>query len=604
MPMPSESADFRPIGAGRQYDDTIGGSDIEWVQDPTSHALFASSHVSGDLSSHPPFCLEVGRRLVLAQLQVNEWVLRRVERAEFGQDRSVSRHISLDFNIPRNAPKFRDNDSSCLRLVPLSIMRRRTLVNLAIRTEDGSAVVTPGLRFTQQLEQSMLLAAAASVVGPWRIPEVAQSAIRELVTGRIDVVISAYNTMQAWHNTGDGELKELISDGLFRSLVARTRRNFTMFVFLDEKKGRHRVLRMAFDEPTGWEYKTAIIKTSGARDAVYEKEPAAAKRSRLAATLGWRPTKIRLETPGAARAASYHFEFQAPPGVQVVSATLLAGRPNEPESERASVDRIVGHAPVIGLHAIEVPTASLCRVEIELQVPLRGWLTTMLVAVTAVAVVMSSVALHRHQANNRTWTDFNYVADLIVLLVAVSAGVVTLVAQRDFGGVAARLTSGVRILATISTGIPAVAAGFIVYGAARSPTVVEFDRWCTYVLFVLAFAVALPIAYAWNVVRRAERHKQIEESPWDMTAPDGAGERSPIPRSWEDATQRYFLGPAIDVESAEGWQDHFTWTDTAQQATVERLKQSVWLTPTADKDSACTIAGAGCWARGGCPAEA
>ena len=105
--------------------------------------------------------------MLLAQLEYSEWVLRRVEKVEFERDRSVSRRIAIELKVRTDAPVFVDADGEEFWLVPLSSMRRRTLVNLALRSENDEAITLPGIRLTQQLDQAMLLAAAAAQPIAW-----------------------------------------------------------------------------------------------------------------------------------------------------------------------------------------------------------------------------------------------------------------------------------------------------------------------------------------------------------------------------------------------------------------------------------------------------
>ena len=107
-------------------------STVEWAADPVLLTLEASSLSRAGKGDQSPaelplgFCLEVGRRLLLAELQFNEWTLRRVEKVILDRDRNLARDITVDFCIRPDAPTFVTSDGRRLRLVPLSMMRRRT----------------------------------------------------------------------------------------------------------------------------------------------------------------------------------------------------------------------------------------------------------------------------------------------------------------------------------------------------------------------------------------------------------------------------------------------------------------------------------------------
>ena len=108
-------------------------------------------------------CKECGRRLLLLLLQSSSWVARRTEHVCFRDDRSVVRRVKVEFNVPEQAPVFRGDDDLAYSLVPLSVMRRKTLVNFELQDEDGRTVIQPSLRQNQAITESVLLACADAV---------------------------------------------------------------------------------------------------------------------------------------------------------------------------------------------------------------------------------------------------------------------------------------------------------------------------------------------------------------------------------------------------------------------------------------------------------
>ena len=249
-------------------------STLEWNADPALLTLEASSLSRAAKGGEPPpelplgFCLEVGRRLLLAELQFNEWTLRRVEKVILDRDRSLSRDITVDFCIRPDAPTFRTSDGRRLRLVPLSMMRRRTLVNLSIRSESRDTVPMPGIRFTQQLDESILLAAIAA-----HHPEIAATRncrtwVHRAISGTLDEVLAAY-----WAFDGKIDLRpetsfleELRRDELITCTVNRFRTAFTLYVLMDDdnddrhRRPSHRLLRIAFEEPINWRYQVSSLR--------------------------------------------------------------------------------------------------------------------------------------------------------------------------------------------------------------------------------------------------------------------------------------------------------------------------------------------------------
>lgn len=540
---------------------------LEWHLNPTQIALNGSTW-RVDLPE--PFCVELGRRILLAQLEFSEWVLRRVERVTFERDRSVSRTIEIDLLVRPDAPVFVDRQGNEHWLIPLSMMHRRTLVNFHVTDESANPITMPGIRLTQQLDQSVLLAAAAveadeAVLRDRQLSEF----VRDFIAGTKDVVHSRSASFLEPRQHESAPLGALVDNSLFVATVRRLRRTFSLFVFLPVESGRHRLLSMSFDEPTDWRYQRPSLKheddgvTYGAGDAggrVSIFEP-----THILAALALRPTRIRFQVPGAEHAASYHFEAISPLGIRIAEASLLAGRPNEPRRE-VSWDHVVGHAPKVGLHALEIPNGSLCRVQLDLAVPSRGWLATLLVASWLIVAVVLSAMYNWH--NRMTPWQPDRVTNVVAILITTSAGAAALLAQREFGGVVARLVSRLRALAVIQIALPAIAAGFLAYGGPTRGDKISVDA-ALISISVVASVIALLISFAWLHSLRVER--STVRSPWDIASNDQLQE---APRGFVQGLNRFgFDSPAVGIRSAEAWHERYNWSDAKQVAAVTGLME-------------------------------
>jgi hypothetical protein len=547
---------------------------MRWQVDPTIWALDESRWKLPAELPHA-FCVEVGRRLLLAQLEYSEWVLRRVEKVHFERDRSVTRDISIDLSVHHEAPVFIDADGNEQYLVPLSIMRRRTLVNLDLSDEDSKSLTMPGIRLTQQLDQSILLAAAAtdSVLRTLHWPGV-MGFVRTVVAGTYREVIEALANFDRFTETsGDLFLVPLRENSLFCATLDRFRKNFTLYVFTDKRLGRQRLLRMKFDEPMEWSFqKPALESNDDGSRWTYESrhENPWHERTRILAALGLQPTRIRFQTPSAENAASYHFEFTAPPGVRIVRATLLAGRPNNPV-RHVSTDHIVGHSPTIALHAVEIPNGSLCRAQVDLRIPARGWLTTVVATSLAIAVMLTSVAVEY-------WSRLSWgpeeITNVVLVLVTGSAASVALVAQQEFKGVAARMVTPVRTIGVIVTVLPIIVAILLVYSRLeRLPLIFPSERWILLSIALFSGVLACINLAAWVGSLWDDHRRVTEESPWDMT---NDKPREP-PTNFSVELEGYgFDSPAIGVRSSEGWHEIYDWLDTRQRDAVTAISPTAF----------------------------
>lgn len=594
------ASDGREFPATSKQTDAAGliltSAQLTWHFDPTDLALAASARPADELPD--AFCVEVGRRLLFAELEFSKWVLRRVEKVRFDSDRSVSRRSSIELIVRDDAPVFVDREGERHWLVPLSMMRRRTLVNLDLRDEQDKSIMVPGIRLAQQFDQSILLAAAAATSSSLilRGSEL-RDFISAVIAGVKQQIVDSMRAFEDRDGPQSAHLSDLANDPVFTAALYRLWRNFTLYVFLPVRAGRHRLVRMSFDEPTDWTYQTPTLaeKPGGS----YHYEPGRGpvpwhERSHVAAAFGLRPTRIRFQVPAAENAASYHFEVTAPAGVQIVEASLLAGRPNDPD-RHVTADHVVGHSPTVGLHAVEIPNGSLCRAQVDLAIPTEGWLTSMLVSCWLIFIVLLSVAYHRLPVAFG-WTS-EQVTNVVVLLISTSAGVATLVAQRDFGGVGARLVARLRAIGAIATALPVLAAGLLTYGNLDniSDLPITSARWPIFVLTGCSALVTGLMSIAWLRSKRSER-RQEQRSPWDMTD-DNA---QPVPDNYHKAIGDYrYDTPAVGIRSAEGWHERFSWSDNLQCQAIEALEPTSLSTNNAPSSN-CTQFNTECARRAGC----
>lgn len=579
---------------------------LHWDVDPTQFALTqarrrrdSDAHPTSDTTNEPAFppplptsvCTEVGRRLLLAQLTWSSWVLRRVEKASFISDRRLLRASSVELRVPDFAPTVRGSDGEQHWLVPLSLMRRRTLVNLDLADEDGSSLSLLGLRFTQQLDQSMLWAAAG---GPDVLPDLPRpldDLISSAVAGTAADVRESYLALATMlHRAGrspgsDRELLEATLDRLWH--------NFTLYVLLPVSRGRHRRLRVAFEERIRWKHQRPVLEPDSdhAMHYVPMRKDVASWRTTFQ-SLAARPTRIRFLVPSAETCASYHFEFRAPTGMAVDGADLLAGRPNQPEGEepRVSTDSVSDPGHSVGLHAVEVPAGSLCRAQVDLRIPRRGWLSTVLLSMMATTAVMVAVVLFAQSSETQQEWDSDRATNVIVLLVSVAAATATYVAQQHATDIMNRLARGLRGVAAVAMAVPAVAAAIITLRWKPDNDSAPPVRWLTGLTVVATASLLIVLVVFGALWLRERRSPQRRASPWDMThvslagdprcgdhAPGGRKEGEHLDladRSFRECARVLgFDRAAVGVYSAEGWLEHYRWSDAAQEAAVRKLHE-------------------------------
>lgn len=560
------------------------------------------------------FCADLGRCLLLAELEFSSWVLRRVERIQFEEDRNVRREMSIELQVREDAPVFVDSAGESFWVVPLMLLRRRTLVDFHMHDEDDRPMTTPGLRLVQQLDQSLLLAAAATVScddgRSLAEDSEVQTFVQELVTGTEPEVDSAWRDYAGRSPQQDGPLERLRGSSLFHSWARLLRRNFTLYVLLRVTPSRQRLLRLSFVEPVRWRYQVPSLYPldDSRRSWVYRASQGGSwgrlRVSQASAALGLRPTRIRLQVPSAERAASYHVELVAPPGVRIAKATLIAGRPNDLRKDdvapgaprsRLTVDHEESASLMVGLHGVEVPPGSLCRAQVELRVQSSGWLAAIVTTSFAIAMVLGAVAWHVGDEEALA----SEVDNIVVLLISTAAAAATVVAHREFGGVAARLLVGVRALAALCMGLPVIGAGFVMFEETASERGLHVGTGSAlWSLCAIALVLAVFLLGVYVLSRRVERAGRIR-SPWDMTRdgrrprrtarrfwrlPPPVDEEAPAPHeksSGERDTRLDFLDelelhgfhrPAVGIPSSDAWHERYDVTDQGHAEAVRLLE--------------------------------
>lgn len=623
----------------------------EWALDPTDHALKVSH---GREKLVHPLCAEIGRRLLLAEMQFNRWTVRRVEKVSFDEDRNVTRRITVDFNVRDDAPVVTDGLNNKFWIVPVSLMRRRTLVNMRISDENGHVLPTPGIRLTQQLDESLLLAAVSTVIPV--ADEGVLCFIRELVAGEKKESKLALAAFEGKTGKEMPQLRTLFQDPLVRAVVYLLSKNFSLYVFLPVdseigKSTRHRLLNLEFNEPTGWSRMTPLLEgrnhltiynhddrpvfkrrhllrtTHNGRPAAVGAEPPDAvsddgselrssdrlkwylRQARrkicvsVPAAFGLKPTRIRLQVPGAENAASYHLELTAPAGVEVVRARLLAGRPNEGERKYTN-DRIVGHTATVGLHGVEIPNGSLCLAQVDFRVTSRGWLTNAVFSCAVVAGGLLWLAILA-SGHKETWSTAQ-VTNIIAVLITTAAAVAATIAHTAFTGVAARMVARLRLLAAVAVAQPLIAAAALAFAFERdekggSTPMVVLHPGTLGVLWgnmYVALGVCLLIGWALTLSLMCERKGSKMASPWDMTTDDAWQEEEP--KNFIDALELYgFTGTAIAILSAESWHERYAWTDEKHKSALRALYTRK--TSPASSPFTCTGQQTGCSIQHTCP---
>jgi hypothetical protein len=544
-------------------------------------------------------CVSCGARTLRLFRHSASWVVRRVENVKFIDDRTVRRRVSIDYEAPPDAVVFDLAGGGQVRVLPLAILRRKSLINFDFVDDEGKVQPLLGLRENQSLTLGVARAWATAAnsdggrLDP--LPSEVDEFLDDVVAGDQSELRGAY--LRMWAAGRESPLRQLGIDPSFRVVIDRLADSFILYYLHYGPVGERRVVTLSYDEPFTLRYYRPInarVPSDGADSAacVPKQEYDNQKLSRwsiaaLSAAVGLSATRIEFPVPAAELAASFHFEISAPPEVTIVGAAALAGRPNVGPGDRAngsdadrgtmksrlrhrpSFDAVGGGYPTVDLHLAEVPygSRSLARVEVEARV--GGWFAS--------AVLSSWVATVVLLLAWRLEPTFDVGSSL---LMSFTAGLIAILVRPDPHRLMTRLLSSVRLLIAVVALLSFAAASLVAFADQRAA-----HGW----LLRLFLATTLPtglITLAWLSAAVRWIRRDQRESPWEHHRPRRSRIQSLTPtrhealatamdscdHPYEHAFRELgFDRPAIQVASCEGVRTRLVWTAAFAAAFERRL---------------------------------
>ncbi len=553
----------------------------------------------GDLSD----CQLCGLTMLQLFISSPAWVVRRVEHVTFLDECTIRRGVSIDYVSPPSAVTLRRPGGQHVQVLPLAIMRRKSLVNFDLRDHEGGALPLLGLRQNQALTLAVLRAWAAATLAEHSAEAVSGEAdefLDDVVAGDQTELWHAFNRM--WAAAPGTQLERLGTDQHFRVVLDRLADSFVLYGLHDGPAGERRVVKFSYDEPLTLRYAKSSYKqthdNAGKCKEEYENTTLRPLGwTALRAAMGFSATRIEFPVPAAELAASFHFEVSAPPEVSIVRAALLAGRtgpkdkaPAPPadgqfngpvkmknrQQRRPSFDSIGGGYPTVDLHVADVPYGSRSRAKVEVEARPGGWFATAVFS----SWLSSAILLFAYLAKPKLGAGS-------ALMVSFSAGLAALLVRNDPHRLITRLLSKVRLLATFGALLAVAAAVVLAFGDARAA-----HHWLI-LLFGASLIPAALISASWLLTLSRSLRGDPKESPWehhrprysksDSQDPDHgkqlADERrhETLARKMEEAGDPYywaykklgFCDPAIRVASGESERQIYLW-DNAFAGVVHR----------------------------------
>lgn len=269
-----------------------------------------------------------------------EWLHRRVELITFEDHDVIRRSNSFDFTVPRRALELLDAGDGTATMnvaVPLTLVRKGEMIHLNLSSEGADAIPLLSAPQLSVLAEAALRATAEIVLQTQEVPAEIVCDIRRLVQDSatfdpatswyVGPAVDARERLFSEHEPTPEARVALRSHRIFRSLSYMFSTQYIVAVLLPTAPDSRRVAHFAYDERF---YDT---------DGFY-------RRWRIILSLlrGNRARRVLIFAASPSDSASYHFEAEAPEGLQISSGkTYFENVAKTPEEKAGSFQRIHFH---------------------------------------------------------------------------------------------------------------------------------------------------------------------------------------------------------------------------------------------------------------------
>ena len=244
------------------------------------------------------------------------WIHRRVETAEFVDDRLVRRRVSFDFTVPQRVESI---DTGELLFLPLTLLRKGPLRNFDLDAADGQAIPVLTKPQNEVVAAESLTAIGETVAGVVLSAEVRESLFRVVAESPDDADEEIRRWSDFRHGLGPSApvWNSLVSSEPFMDYARALAASFVLLIAAPPEPGARRVVKLGYDEEPG-------------------SEPELLKR--VGSSLGWRRTPFRFEASAVSLCASYHFELASPPDLEIAGARLDIYPPGQPKQQHVDLE--------------------------------------------------------------------------------------------------------------------------------------------------------------------------------------------------------------------------------------------------------------------------
>jgi hypothetical protein len=475
-----------------------------------------------------PDAARVGLRLLrllaeAADLRGPHWVHRRVSQLEFLDTRAVRWRVSVDFDVPADAPVIKDSKPE-RRLVPLATWSKGDLVAFDFRDEQDASIPLLTSEWTSSLMAAGLRGWAEHLF-PKGAPDWVPADLKQTVS---EVGVPNDSQTEA---PSSGENRP------FRHQLEELAGNFVVLAAVASPPGSRRIVKLSLESAVTFRRPQGMLRRLGMSMGL----------------LYW-----RLEVPFGGRGGSHHLEVAAPTGVEIYKITTEPAFPDKLEESSKPTAITAGGSPHVPIRVPAGPRRYIATIFVR--VARRGWLT----ASWAVSLVIAGVMV-------LAWTNLpvlfpktggpGQASTAASLLLAFLGLIATWLIQPGQHPLAGRLLLAARgfILADVAAVLVGV-GNLIVHVSPHPPNVI----WG--VLAILSIVIAALLTLTWLLPR--QRKLQTIDAPHrEKATPIGNAAMPP---------RRQRSPGSVSIPAADGRHhgDDDRWTSQDQQALVDALKKA------------------------------
>ncbi len=484
-------------------------------------------------------------------LCTHEWVHRRVESITFLDENRIRRRVSVDFTLPelpRELLRTSRVRGQAAAYVPLTLLRKRTVVNFDLHDEDGRSLPLLSRRQNNAVGATMLCLLAEATLGR-SLPEDLEQDLRGIAMHAPDAAGEAFRSLG---NPPSGcrssdERARLVEEPRMMTLAQDLTNSFLLLVPIAADPEARRVIKFSYEERPGAEIDRSLWRS-------------------LPETMNWSDVPLLLPASSLGAAGSYHVEIEVPDELEIASVSgidLRRALPLPSESTQSASQDYRGLRRV-HLHYSGLPRFTWGLIELRVGVARSGLLAAALLSAVLTALLLSVASLRLEELREQAEVSS-------ALLLAIPGVLSSYLLRPGEHPLVSKLFGGVRVVVFLSALCALMAAGALALKASATAlglmwgVLVPLAWTC---VAALALSLLLPLdRYHVRSHRAAGPGRSVARGPFALRLADRliarakrsrrAGRARP-PSDVREAVETVGLDlHGFPVESAEGWRAGF-----------------------------------------------